>query len=1600
MSFKLTWGPFGEEFYSNIKKELNKTLNSGGPIPNIADPLTVYDFNLGDTAPELTLLEVADASKEKFKFLFKVLYQGNGYLELRTKVQANPVYLGTSLSVSKREKQFLSRMNFGTAGKPHIMPLSVMIKDIIFDGELSFTVINNKTMEAFFVTDPLKKVNICTSFDEFPAAANFVKQLVEAELRNFIMKEFPALVSTITVPSSPQPTTSLTSSSSLSSSSAPPLSLSTSLSSSSSSSPSSSSQTDNSISINPQLLNSPNLSQLQQNNNNQQQQQQQQQQYLLNQPFGDENTNNSSTNNNNNNNNIENILNSNKSTFNRINNRKKSSLDNIGDDFDSNLIYPVSIHEEIYAINSQCNNVKLAILVIDDKNFEAPTPVIENPVVSSSVLFHQFSKTLFSVTYSFLQGTQNVHFSAIDKLGDRYDSPVLQYYQCLPVPTVIQMVPYLNPFPETYKNLNHNTKSTMAVVKIPELNQPIGDYISCSVSGAPSVSCQVFSVFNDHSTKFVHFNNKFNISNVGEILFTIATGGNSFGTISMPEFIPEDTLLTTQFINTKFNIPNGVSYLRKDGYVSAMFKTQVISNSSPLIYGQFNPSDGSQFLKYNCLPLLGSPQNATYLALDQDSSVSNSFSFSLGMYKNSGVLMDSNYFNVEDSSPSSVLPITGIYANFENTQALDGSGLLSIIANVNGKQNAILTNPSLTYSLSYPFMYGKGNSDLYTFSFSAFYSKYFNDTSKGYIVSEKMASFTSNNPTTLLSDFNPPILTKVELIPVSQFRIKIRVHVVDSDSGVYSISIKQQLCDISISDLVYGTIFDGVFEKECNIASYNQKKPVLVVADSVGNLKEFQYFYSVENEIPNYPVYDFMNQIGTQFTIFDISHFEFESNNIDLSNTEKTNKLFINVTESGRSSPPGLQLSYGFSKGYIFEDEIFTGVWDNTKNMYRIDFKLKARVFTGAIRYSLLLEPYYFYLEELVSVLGDRAVLRVLSTYGDSMPPLITDIKYIGGSSNYLINVGDSISFGWLLTIDDQPNGFNHGQVVVQGEKDLFPYTFIFGPQQRIGGDEFLGIYRIAINQTGNNCVSQDFVITSVVLTDMQGYKSENVADKIDPLFNFYRSESLKLSVACSLPRETEPPLLESFSIDKTTVEVGGSDLDRTVVFNITTKDKGSGISKRNLPVIYLSTTGTNIIQQTATLKNISPDSLTAEYTCTIVIPYAFAASQSILVAIYGIVDNHNNFNGYSSGELKASIPNPFPWKIDVVYSPNPLIISGNTPPLAADNKVTLNGYRFGFKSTLAQVQIDNHDGEGFKEVANNPLEFSNTKIVIDTIDAPKQKCIIRLVSNDLTSNDLILDWSPTPSPSNTPSNTPSTTPSGTPSQTPSQIPSGTPNQCEGNPICGGSENGDCTTNGCVCKGKWIGKDCQSQIIDLEPPIVDDDKPRANSTKDSFRSVISIQSLREISPNGSVVNEFIFNRWLVSNKSDTDALVYHYSTNFTQREQLTFVNATLKWFSKDDTTTKNKQSNSLIGITVRAHKTSSVIDPDFSLILDHRRAKNKEDSVCGNSSLDKGKLAGILIGSVAGAAVIGVSITYHIIQKKKASRVKKQIQTKLKNYNA
>ncbi|KAN0023963.1 hypothetical protein ACTFIV_008356 [Dictyostelium citrinum] len=92
---------------------------------------------------------------------------------------------------------------------------------------------------------------------------------------------------------------------------------------------------------------------------------------------------------------------------------------------------------------------------------------------------------------------------------------------------------------------------------------------------------------------------------------------------------------------------------------------------------------------------------------------------------------------------------------------------------------------------------------------------------------------------------------------------------------------------------------------------------------------------------------------------------------------------------------------------------------------------------------------------------------------------------------------------------------------------------------------------------------------------------------------------------------------------------------------------------------------------------------------------------------------------------------------------------------------------------------------------------------------------------------------------------------------------------------------------------------------------------------------------------------------------------------------------------------------SFIGITIPYYSGSIIVDPDFSILIDSKSASDEEDSICTkkNSGLTTAQLAGIIVGSIAFAAVIVIATVYAINKSRKQKKFEMSINNKLNKLN-
>ena len=89
MAFNFNWSPLTADasFYTRAQELLTTALNKSPKPPIIVDDILVNELNLGSVPPDLEILEIGDLAEDRFRGIFKMVYTGDAFLTLKTRVQ-------------------------------------------------------------------------------------------------------------------------------------------------------------------------------------------------------------------------------------------------------------------------------------------------------------------------------------------------------------------------------------------------------------------------------------------------------------------------------------------------------------------------------------------------------------------------------------------------------------------------------------------------------------------------------------------------------------------------------------------------------------------------------------------------------------------------------------------------------------------------------------------------------------------------------------------------------------------------------------------------------------------------------------------------------------------------------------------------------------------------------------------------------------------------------------------------------------------------------------------------------------------------------------------------------------------------------------------------------------------------------------------------------------------------------------------------------------------------------------------------------------------------------------------------------------------------
>ncbi|KYQ91163.1 hypothetical protein DLAC_11708 [Tieghemostelium lacteum] len=1027
-------------------------------------------------------------------------------------------------------------------------------------------------------------------------------------------------------------------------------------------------------------------------------------------------------------------------------------------------------------------------------------------------------------------------------------------YECLALPYPIQQlnVPSFTPFQDrfiTYIELNVTKPIPfISSASFYSINLPY----TCSIS-AMNVSTYAFLCTLKNLNSVVSFQNlDIKLYNLLETTL--------FTTISIPTFVQP------------------LDFNPDLGYLNQTFFDDFLSKESEKTYNVFylknvNTSRYTLFLNGD-IPVLEHTDSTNYIK--NAYSVGNAQMVSLATYRLYGVINGSTTFkllnlngNVATSSP--ILYPIALYPptlpSILQQAPIPTATFISVQLDITKPKKGIYINQLGTFYtqpilFDYPYNIISGNSSSLTTT-----SILYNNGFKSDIKIFSTMLYTSGSTI----DSAAPTLKNVQLIGIGQMKVLVRVTASDQISGIFKIVINE-VFELSTNDLASGSVLDGTFEKIMDLTKYLNSLDLYIIKvyDFVGNIDSSAAFNIDYNCSFPYISYSLAGSASSKSILKPkITGFKFSNKNVQVSSTAVSNSLFINFTNADPSVLVALRVFDGTKNE-------FWGGWDKGAKMYKIDFVIQPRPAPGFMDFAITYPRWVYYSHELDYYSFSDQKLYINSQITDRMPPLISQLySYISGGN-----------VTWVIAVEEQHNGLKNASFVIVGTVDVKPYVFTY----TFDSFPVTQMFLLEIPQPFE-CITQTYRLTEISLTDSAGLKSYYQNNQLDvtspvpvsPLLKVFSNYTqLGIQLTCSGSSDVTPPHVTGYTvISPVGPIINLASTTREFVINFAVTDSQNNLSKRHLPYCILYGT---IFDQLMVESTVVPINYTnqANYTCYFNLPVGYgyygAEKYSLVFTIHGYSDIIGNIGGSSYLTL-TSIGNP---RVAVEYNLNP-IIESHSPMTLEGGHLTLYGRNFVF-------------GNYVSVIVSYPLKsqelapsFQSGIVLAVPIDPYQSLYNVTVLVDNKTSNTIQIQIGQTPT---------------------STI---IPVKCAGVPECGGPSNGECTSNGCVCKSPWIGNDCQSQVVTIDPTINTTNPETGNNYNTTLpngrevqlKTLISIQSLRQLKATGEEVVNHPLYTWIYSNTTsqlnDSNIQEFTYQTNITNGNLITNVSVIVQYYKNQQT---------------------------------------------------------------------------------------------------
>eukprot|EP01133_Synstelium_polycarpum_P004969 gene4969-5780_t len=1002
-------------------------------------------------------------------------------------------------------------------------------------------------------------------------------------------------------------------------------------------------------------------------------------------------------------------------------------------------------------------------------------------------------------------------------------------------------------------------------------------------------------------------------------------------------------------------------------YVRGMIR--LINVNNPVMF--WRDSSPTMASENNVAPLEGNKQSAIYV-------------FGCNLLQEAPTTMTLDAIN--EPHPSSPLA-TSTYTLVKLLQ-LSGSGYM--YANIEAFDLAVSqvkADESMTFMINQdlktrqpPFPYGYTGPifKTSTFGVQVYVSKYCNELEVNYASSDPASFEVIVNSDSSYFDIIPPTIVSIDVMAISTYIQQFTVVATDDKSGVWRLGFKignQDSILINQSYIVGGSSLNCTFRFQVDLMDF----PL----DPKDDPRYFITVYDIANNQNTFNSADYLpslNYPGTlkspvSWKFGDFTSFKFDQLQVTVTNKSANNVLYFNVTNADQSAKPKFALNPYNSLDTYIDSLVFEGAWDSSAKMYKIPFTVPMNVFEGRLSYTLFSYPYFrdYHMFRFFKVSG---TLTVTSAYADLKGPVISNVVAFPSTTITQIDIQQGITVGWNITISDPTNGFKEGYVEITSNYDPVPTRVDLNQHTRTTGDDHLSTHFISFQPLPASR-TQNYTFkaylkdkTFNVASNLPLQPSVNGHDRLYVLDPFIYSQDFgytnQLAIQVTYPpaiTDFDPPKVSPVYNHTLSIDVGSNDRSFYITFTVT--DDASGVLLKNLPMVYISSSISEVIGFQATL--VKSDPMSPVYTVNGKLPYAFGSLDLLFISIYGMYDNNLNMGG-----------RPMHSTIQRTFSLGPVLESHSSIEKNG-GEITVTGQRLGLDRDQVSIKLLTKEGS----ISVTPTVFTPTKIVFIippfTYIDPVYRLTVTDALNSLVSNTLTI----------------------------------APNQpiCPGSPlICSG--HGDCLDNNqCLCAKGWSGDSCSEPLVpecpgncsghgtclqsgcSCEPnwygincflikPIIDNTSPNVTleTTDQTYTTFSAFISLDELDSTGVMVEQYSLlppRNWSYSDKSvPTESYsTYLYSC---QINQTTTLNITIHVTTELVNSTAYGIQSTVIGINIPYYISTANLDPDFSLLVD------KGASDCDKKTgLTPGQIIGIIVGSILAVLVIVITITLLLRKKYK-----------------